>query len=525
MHNGYLRLTALILTVGLLAGCQSDKLVPVNPSAWSDDSGLADHQDIRMIVQTPAQIHTGEPFTYQLRVLYRADKVEPDFTGLLRAVRFVPFEQLHLSRPAISNTLRADGTNEYELSYPVHGITVVPHRVVTLDPVRLSWRVIATGETSEVEVQPDPVQITGYYPPEISGQLFQSLQPAFNDHYLYKQLGITAVALLLLIAGSMLVYGAARRRNMPVTIQADLIRLQFDSITTESHSGRDSLLFYERLLLTLLLYYRKYTAHHFWTREPHSGDLRWMQLLQKLKQGLRLAYQGGEPDTASVTAVKDSLQDVFNSIGPDISKEKQSRLDELQGTLMLRICQHRLRFVTGSFAIISGLLLVLLLVCPTLWRDGDLVIFNNWVNSLPEKMFDSGRDNELGIIDVQMLVQISEQQEPLQQLQADTVKSAYLYNFGTIVARAYVAILTAVDQNEEEIGEDEATNRPSFEFPMQLLANAVRLFPHDERVRRNLELAIMWREREKKDEESGKVQGEVGPPLPGFSRDMNQLLF
>ena len=129
------------------------------------------------------------------------------------------------------------------------------------------------------------------------------------------------------------------------------------------------------------------------------------------------------------------------------------------------------------------------------------------------------------MIDVQMLVQFAEQQDILQKLQQDTVKSFYLYNFGTIVARAYVSILSGENQDEEEAGEDESTNKPSFEFPLQLLANAVRLYPQTEEARRNLELAIVLREAEKKEEDSGKVQGEVGPPLPGFSRDMKQILF
>lgn len=524
-HRGFVKLAACLVAVGLITACQTDTDTPIKRTEFSDNTRLAADDDISLSVQTLTRVHTGEPFDYRVRVLYRADRVEPDFPALLRNVRFVPFEQVHLSRPVISNSQLTDGTNEYILTYPILGVAVVPHTRYTLDPVRLSWRVIATGEISEALAQPEPVQISGYYPPEIQGQTFQPLRPAINDYFLYKQLGLGLATLLLLVVGGMLVYGAARWRDLAVTVKADRLRQQYESIANESMDERQSLLAYEKLSLTLLSTYRKYTAHRFWTRDSREGVPIWRQSLQNLKQGLRKAYQVDEPHAGSVNSVRETLQQVFTEMEPDIQAERQSQLNEMQGTLAHRIRHHKPAFLGGSFAILSGLFLLVLLSYASLWRDSDTIIYNNWVNSLPQRMFDPTRENELGIIDVQMLVQMSEQYEVLQHLQTDLLKSAYLYNFGTIVARAYVAILAAEDQDEEEIGEAEATNRPSFEFPLQLLANAVRFFPYNENGQRNLELAIMLRELEKKDEESGKVQGEVGPPLPGFSRDMKQLQF
>ena len=478
-----------------------------------------------MTVQSATQVHAGEPFQYRVRILYRPEKVAPDFTGLLRNVRFVPFEQLHLSRPAISNTTLADGTHEYILSYPVVGISIVPHIRYPLDPVRLTWRVSATGETGETVAQPEPVQIIAYYPADISGQQFQPLRPAINDYYLYKQLGILALALLFLVPGARFVHAASRRRDLHMPAQADFIRQQYESIAATAQDTRQSLLSYEKIVLTLLLYYRKYTAHDFWTRDPQNGAPDWKQVLQTLKQGFRPAYQIGVPDAADVSAVKNTVQDVFNSIEMDISKERAARLDELQGTWSRRIHQHKFAFVSGALAIVCGLVLALLLLWPSIWRENDTVVFNEWINELPDRVFDSSRDTELGVIDVQMLVQLAEQKEVLQHIKQDSIKSDYLYNFGTLVARAYVSILSTAEQAEEEFAENETTNKPSFEFPLQLIANAVRFYPYTEYSQSNLELVIMLRQSEKKDEESGKVQGEIGPPLPGFSRDLNPLLF
>ena len=487
-------------------------------------STLADDQPVSLRIEIPDSIHVGEPFEYRVRVLYRPDQVEPDFPGLLRNVRFVPFEQLHLRRPLITQSTLANGINEYVLSFPVLGIAVVPYKSYTLDPVRLDWRVTASGETGGMEVQPGAIVISGYYPAEGHGQTFEQLRPAINDHFLIKQLAIAALALLTLLGGGVLLYTALRRRQLYVAVEADRIYRQFESVSP-SGSTREGLLAYEKVLLTLLFSYRNFTARAFWVGEQDSIDAGMLSVIQRLKQRLRPAYHIAEPGMDSVSLVRDDLQQVFSAIQSDVDNQRQVGLEALQGGLLRRIRQHRWPFVGGVFALLVALCSTVFLVRPALWRDADTTLYNDWINGLPARIFDDTRDKELGVIDVQMLVQFAEQQDILQKLQRDTVKSFYLYNFGTIVARAYVSILSGENQDEEEAGEDESTNKPSFEFPLQLLANAVRLYPETEEGRRNLELTIVLREAEKKEEDSGKVQGEVGPPLPGFSRDMKQILF
>jgi hypothetical protein len=492
--------------------------------AQTGNNTLADELSVSLQVEIPNVIHVGEPFEYRLRVLYRPDRVEPDFAGLLRNVRFVPFEQLHLRRPVITRTTLADGMNEYILSYPVLGIAVVPYKTYTLDPVRLDWRVIASGEQGGVEVQPGAIAISGYYPAEVYGQTFEQLRPAINDYYRLKQLAIAALALLMLFGGGMLLHRALRRRQLIVAVEADRIYRQFESVSPAANP-RARLLAYEQVLLTLLLFYRKFSARTFWAGRSDNVESAMQTLLLRMKQRLHPAYQLAEPGQDSVSLVREDLQQVFTAIQPDIDAERQAGLDALQGTLSRRIRQHQLSFAGGISAVLVGLCCAVLLLRPAVWREADIILYNDWINGLPARIFDNSRDRELGVIDVQMLVQFAEQQDILQKLQTDIVKSAYLYNFGTVVARAYVSILSGENQDAEQADEEESTNKPSFEFPLQLLANAVRLYPQSEDGRRNLELAIVLREAEKKEEDNGQVQGEVGPPLPGFSRDMKQILF
>ncbi len=520
------RLLCLALFSCLLIACEKAEKVQSYPVSRAEDAGLADGQNFSITVQADDEVYVGEPFEYRIRVLYRSDKVVPDFPGLVRNVRFVPFEQTYLSRPAITNRPYATGINEYVLSYPVLGISVLPHAAYTLDPIRLTYHIKGDEKLHEKLLDPIEVKIGAYYPPEIFGIPFQPLQVAIQDYYLLKQLAIGLAALLLLLAGGLLIRSALRKQQYSVTTEADRIRQQYDAVASATVDNRQSLLGYERVFLSLLIYYRKYTAREFWVREPGQGDTHWRQYLLELKQGFRPAYhQAVEPDLASVGTVRDTVQQIFSYFDADIRAERLATLDQLQGTLRQRLSHNRWRFAIGALILLFGSVFFILLVRPVLWRDADTALYNGWINGLPVRMFDNSQDNKLGTVDVQMLVQMSEEQEILQKLVNDRIKSAYLYDYGTLVARAYIAIISGENVDAQESEETEAPNKPSFEFPKQLLANSVRLFPDNEDSRRNLELAIMLRESEKKDDENSKVEGELGPPLPGFSRDMKQLQF
>jgi hypothetical protein len=218
------------------------------------------------------------------------------------------------------------------------------------------------------------------------------------------------------------------------------------------------------------------------------------------------------------------LTEIDRYVEPESLAERANKLALIQGTVRHRIAERKLVFSAGIVCLAVTVSLLVMLVRPGVWRDHDIAVYNGWINSLPARLFDETQDHTLSTVDVEMLGHLAEERNVLQELTRIKLRSEYLYNFGTVVAKAYLAVLTAANQVEEEAEEMEAAEKPSFNFPVQLLSNSARFYPHDEDTRRNLELAIMFREKEE-NRGSEEVQGDIGPPTPGFSRDMKQMLF
>jgi hypothetical protein len=250
------------------------------------------------------------------------------------------------------------------------------------------------------------------------------------------------------------------------------------------------------------------------------GQPFWMERTSQLKQPLESAYSIAGPIDNDVQIIEENIENVYLKINQESEDENILVQSKLEGTKLQRIARHKFSFAGGIAGILICLMFVYLLFSPDLWMDKDVTIFNNWIGSLPERILDESNDRNMGTLDVEMLGYISDQQQVLENLESDIVRSAYLYDYGTLVGKIYKIILTMPPVDDEE----EATQPPSFEFPVQLLANAARFYPFDEDIRRNLEVVIRLKESQDS-KDSGEIQGELGPPTPGFSRDMNPLLF
>lgn len=488
------------------------------------DTYTVSDQDLTVSVSVETEIYVAQPFEYKVNVVYNPDTIAPDFRKLLRETRIAPFEQLQFTRPSITETERAGGAKEYTLSYPVLGLEVVPHTEYELHPVSLYYRDLSAGEEHFVTVQPGQIKIIGYYPREIFGIPFQPLKGVISDNKLQKQVAIFIGALFFLIVGGILIFKSFRSRSELTDIED--IREQYHAINKlHSQNNRQSVLALERIFLQLLLRYRANKAYEFWTKKYHDKDPYWKDYITEIKISFQSGYSHKEIDRPSVGTIKKQLDNIFEYIESEIIADKDEKFAEMQGTFIQRIARNKILFASGVASIFVTLVLIILLSNPLIWLDRDIVLYNSWVERIPARMFEQNRDNEAGSADVEMLGNISEQMGVFEKLKSEVHKSRYLYNFGTVVSKAYVATMMGSDTEEGmSMEEEEQGATPSFEYPVLLLTNAARYYPHDENTRRNLELAIMYLENEKKDD-SGQQQGETGPPLPGFSRDLTPLLF
>jgi hypothetical protein len=479
------------------------------------DSG----QLIRVTTDISDHIYVGEPFEYKVRVIYRPDKIKPDFRQLVRDIRFVPFEQLHKSRTSIVENNSSADFYVYELAYSVVGINVIPGTTYTLDSLSVNYSEIETEQTDSVLIEPVLVTIEKYYQQNAMDIPLQPVKGLVIDDSIYKQIVIVFCLALFFILGMSLIWTATRRRNHVGRSKADMLKDNIDELRSKNVTIREKIIQYEKIILSLFKHYGNRSAKSFWSWQSETGSPFWEEHAQQLKQPFERAYTVAGPVDKDIHTIEDNVESVFTEIDPKSIEERLIALNDLEGTILQRISKYRFTFVIGLSSTLISIIFIYLFASPEIWRDRDAVVFNNWIDSLPPRLLDETKDDSLGTLDVEMLGHISDQQLVLENLQTDKLRSSYLYNYGTIVAKAFKVVITMPPEDEEEIPEP-----PSFEFPLLLLSNSARFYPYDEDIRRNLELVISLKESQK-DNESGEVQGELGPPTPGFSRDMNPVLF
>jgi hypothetical protein len=476
-------------------------------------------QDILMTSEISNNVHVGEPFEYKLRVIYRPENVRPDFRQLLRDVRFVPFEQLHRSRTSIIENTYSAEYSEYVLAYSVVGIDVVPGNEYILDSVRLNYTEIASDQIDFIELDPEIVTIDMYFQQNALDIPFQPFKGMMMDDTIYKRLVIIFCISIFLVFGLGLIWVAIRKRNSFGYSIADKLHGQIEKLRIQNNSKRQKIIQYEKIIMSLFKHYGNRSAKVFWASQADVGHPFWSERSNQLKQPLETAYSTTGPNDNDIQIIEENIENVYMKIDQETIDERLTVLNQLEGTKLQRIARHKFTFVGGVTSTFICLIFVYLFFSPELWMDKDATIFNNWIGSLPERILDESNDHDLGTLDVEMLGHISDQQQVLENLQSDIVRSAYLYDYGTLVGKIFKVILTMPPADEEEV-----TEPPSFEFPVQLLANSARFYPFDEDIRRNLEVVIRLKESQD-NKESGEIQGELGPPTPGFSRDMNPLLF
>ena len=511
LHRPQFPIPAIFLLL-LAAYLSPAALPPVRAATVTADG-------ITASVETAARVHIGAPFRYRFALVYRPENVEPDFRSIARNIRFAPFEQVYSSHTANTRRKLGDGTTEYSLVYTIQGVNVVPHSDYPLADISIPYRDIATGRIRTLRLHPQPVTVAGYYPREVSGIPFRPLKGRVPDYRLAGQAALAVLALVCLLLAGGLIRRAVRRRDVTAASTADVLQEKFMSLRKTDLDNRQRLLAYERIFLSLLLHYGNLRARGFWSGRSAATAGFWRETGQHVRAFLAAAYTGAVPSGTEVADLEKSLQSVFEHTAPVVQVERERQRARLQGSAGERIARHSRSFTLGIAGLATAILLGWLAATPSLWLDLDVSVYNAWVSALPGRMFDPDRDRELGAVDVDMLKNITGSQHILGKLKVPRLLSACLYDYGTIVTRANVAIMLTAGEDE-----DEPPPPPSFELPIRLLQASVRYIPGDEDVRRNLELAVMLRAKTST-QETEKVQGDIGPPLPGFSRDLNEAAF
>jgi len=518
----------LIFCIPILLSSLTKKNINLPFSEVVAGTTTVTHKHLTFSVELESSVHIAQPFSYTLKILYNSDYVAPDFRRLLREVRISPFEQLYFSRPSITETVISRDSKEFMLSYPIFGINVVPHTEYELQPITLYYTDIISDENHSLTIQPESVGITGYYPQQFLDIPFQPIKGAVSDDTAQtKVLILVAVIFFVTIGGSFLISSVKPRYKLS---DVEDVLEHCRAIKLHSQNTRPNVLAIERIFLQLLLRYRGNNAYQFWTNKLSNTDIVWKEYIETMKNHLRRGYSAEESDHPDLDLINNNLEKIVEHIENDITAERLKQLEIMRGSFYQRIKKHKMLFGGGIACMALTLLLITLLAKPSIWQNDEIIIYNSWIQRLPPRMFDENGDGGFRSLDVEMLSNIAEQMGVYEKLKSEVLKSKYLYNYGTILSKAYIATIMGSSNSEESgmaamhMEEEEIADTPSFEFPVLLLATSARFYPYDEDTRRNLELAIMYRENEEKDD-SGQQPGDIGPPLPGFSRDLEPVYF
>ncbi len=485
-----------------------------------DNVNLPAIQNISIEAGLDSDVHVAEPFEYTIRVIYRPDKVRPDFRQLLRDISFSPFEQRHKTRTRIVEYKGSEDIHEYVLSYTIIGIDVIPGNSYKLDDVTVRYTNLADNSLQTLTFPSSLVQIERFYTDDPLNISLQAVKEVIADNTkIIVSLLIFSLIVFVSLPALLLKKVLFKPHIKPHSI-ADKVLDKINEIKASTHSSRSKLIQYEKLLLSLFKAYGNRAASVFWLSSDNDNDSVWSKSAAATKPALEGVYRFSGPDDPDLARLETEFENIYAEIEQQVRHERLGIESQNQGTLGERVKTNIFTIVAGIVAMIIGLIFLLLIINQDAWMDQDGAIFNRWMNNLPERLLAQDRQHELNNLDIEVLGHISDEYRVLENLQSDELRSAYLYNYGTLATNIYKSILLNPPQDEEE----EASEPPTFEFPLQLMANAARFNPDDEDVRRNLEIIIGLRESQKKDE-NGEVQGELGPPTPGFSRDMNPLLF
>ena len=426
----------------------------------------------------------GEPIKYRARVVYRSDRVVPDFNQFVRSVSFLPIEKREYveTHRGITGSL-----GEYTLDYILQGVDVAPHTTYQLDPAVLFYkRADSTArELLSLHISAPPVFFTQRYPGDVSKIPLKELKGEINGAYRLRQAVIGTGGTVLLGLGLFVLWRHGRRRKTQELSETERLWQEFHEIDKSSLDPRNYLLKCEKIITRIFQARAGLSPVAFWLHKEPDEEF-WKNLATKIRQILDKSYRPSDLAQEDADNVADILNDTFSKI---VFEDRLKR--EAEPSLIIRLKQQPRILAIGSTCFGLAIVMFSLAVLPELWLSPDLVHYNNTVRTLSPSPV---------IEEAEPLVELGSQSEDA------IIKAAAYYNAGTIkghikpsgdppmreqelleVVFLPEVSLDAYIDNEESV-EMLFASAGWLREAKDNLQDAVRADPYDEDIIRNLEL-------------------------------------
>jgi hypothetical protein len=432
----------------------------------------------------------GDTIKYQVRVLYRDSRINPDFNMFERSASFPPFEKREVRE---SEQVVFDDVKAFTLDLVLQAVEVVPDTTYRLDPIVVYYSPQGKPATAlqSLRITPQSIHVTSYYPQDVSATPLRPLKDAIDDWSGPRQAVLATSGGVLLALSGFLLWRFGRKRRTAELSEPERLWREFHALAPASLGHRAYLLSCERIFTRLLHWRTGISPGTFWAGTT-PGDDAWKEYSARARQLLNKSYRPEGPAAGDVERFSALLNEALSSV---VAEERLKREEE--PSPFNRILQQPGVLATSATSAAVAILILTLAAQPGRWLSPDVLRYNEAVRAAVAEETIPDRSSEFSKVGEQAGI--------------GTVKAAALYNAGTIRARlgasstapfGEMELLHAVFQKEEPIHvflDDQDSIDMLLNSAVLLrqaerdLKTAVRADPHDEDTRRNLELVIKRR--------------------------------
>lgn len=499
----YVAASAAVLACAIIAGsllARPDGMLRFEPT---HSEMLAKEADIAGYASFDSQSYfAGELATYELRVIYRSEAVEPEFDGFADRISHQPLQQLDVEE-RLANL--GSGVTEYRLLYDIQVLD--PDRLgrYAFQPAILYYREKAEpGDLKSIRIDQPVVYISSYYPPQMEPIELFGLKGSLNEWVVLRTAIVLAGALALLMSASFLSWQLVHRRRTEELTEAEATWREHVTLQAAQLTNRQYLLRYERMFTRILRAYADVSPRSFWSRGRPPANDTWP--VTRARSVFRRIYAAGEPGHGDVQEAGRLLESALSTL---VERERLQR--EQEPSLASRLSRNpRILYVAGASLIASAVLLIVSAM-PSVWLHPDVSHYNRAVRQVSDH--DKGADEIYALFSKFGAT-----------AELPKVRSAALYNAGTFLAdRAFpgaapsqsrtlfemlykpgaieellqTILLSGVVNSQEEVVILLIKGSERLRKAEVDLGSAARIVPDDEIVLRNLELVarrkhVLW---------------------------------